>query len=252
MASVPVMTQDLEIPEAGDGPLPPLENGDHLDQKTFHARYEAMSEQIKQGIKAELIGGVVYLMPSPLLPRHGRPHARVMGWLTVYQEATPGTDVLDNTSSILGDDSEPQPDACLLILPEHGGQTKEDADGWLTGTPELIVEVASSSESYDLHEKRDDYERYGVREYVVYAVRQRRVFWWAFRNGRYEEVPAGADGIFRSAVFPGLWLDPDALARTDAPRLLAVLRQGLASPEHAAFVTALAARRTSAGDAGSA
>jgi Uma2 family endonuclease len=211
-----------------------------------------MSERAKQGLKAELIGGVVYLMPAALLPRHGRPHARVMTWLGTFQEATPGTDVLDNTSSILGDDSEPQPDACLLILPAYGGQAKEDADGWLTGTPELIVEVASSSESYDLHEKRDDYERYGVREYVVYSVRQRRVFWWAFRDSRYEELPPGADGIFRSTVFPGLWLDPDALARADATRLLAVLCQGLASSEHAAFVTALAARQGPAGDTGSA
>jgi hypothetical protein len=40
--------------------LPPLENGDQLDQKTFHARYEAMPEDCR----AELIGGIVY-MPSP-------------------------------------------------------------------------------------------------------------------------------------------------------------------------------------------
>src|SRR5271156_1111031 len=41
--------------------LPPLENGDHLDQPTFHARYEAMPS----GTRAQLIGGIVY-MGSPL------------------------------------------------------------------------------------------------------------------------------------------------------------------------------------------
>jgi hypothetical protein len=40
--------------------LLPLENGDHLDQPTFHARYQAMPEHCR----AELIGGIVY-MPSP-------------------------------------------------------------------------------------------------------------------------------------------------------------------------------------------
>ena len=43
----------------------------------------------------------------------------------------------------------------------------------------------------------------------------------------------------RSEVFPGLWLDPRALLTQDWPRLLAVLGQGLASPEHAAFVARL-------------
>lgn len=240
MASVPE-TLPATPPTAPPVPsLPPLENGDHLDQKTFHARYEAMPENVK----AELIGGRVYIMASPLLPRHGRPHSRVLAWLVAYQAETPGTDVLGNTSAILGDDSEPQPDACLLILPEYGGQTHEDDDGWLTGTPEFIVEVASSSESYDLHEKRADYERYGVKEYVVYAARQRRVYWWVRRGDRYEELAAGADGVFRSETFPGLWLDPAALVRSESRRLHEVLRQGLATPEHAAFVTALDAART--------
>src|SRR6266853_1376259 len=109
------------IPEqhAGDSStngeaLPPLENGDRLDQKTFHERYEAMPE----GVKAELIGGTVY-MASPWKPPHGRPHAMVMGWLSLYQEATPGVEALDNTTAIMSDESEPQPDGCLLILPEY-------------------------------------------------------------------------------------------------------------------------------------
>jgi len=165
MATVP----ELLPPRPQTRTLPRLENGDHLDQKTFHARYEAMPENVK----AELIGGRVYIVASPTLIPHGRPHSRLVGWLAVYQAETPGTETFDNTSTVLGEKSEPQPDACLLILPECGGQTREE-DKWLAGAPELIVEVASSSESYDLHEKRDDYARYGGREYIVYAARQQR------------------------------------------------------------------------------
>ena len=43
----------------------------------------------------------------------------------------------------------------------------------------------------------------------------------------------------RSEAFPGLWLDPAALLAGDLPRALAVLQQGIATPEHASFVASL-------------
>ena len=146
--------------------LPPLEAGDHLDQATFHARYEAMPPDFR----AELIGGVVFV-PSPLRLEHGESHALIMGWLTNYWSATPGTSVRDNATAILSDDSEPQPDAALVIDSESGGQSSLSEDGYATGPPELIVEVASSSASIDLHAKRRDYEQAGVLEYVVVVLR---------------------------------------------------------------------------------
>ncbi len=221
---------------AKETPLPPLENGDHLDQKTFHERYEAMPE----GTRAELIGGIVY-MASPTKRRHGRHHLQATRWLGDYEEATPGTVGFDNTSNILGDDSEPQPDLCLLIASGKGGQTR-DEDDYIVGAPELIVEIASSSESIDLHKKKSDYERAGVREYVVVALRQNRVFWFVSRNGSFEELALGGDGIYRSERFPGLWLDSATLLRLDAPRIREVLQQGLATPEHDDFVKQLAAK----------
>jgi Uma2 family endonuclease len=217
-------------PESKPAKLPPLEPGDHLDQKTFHERYEAMPP----GTRAELIGGIVF-MPSPLRLPHGRTHARVMAWLGEYEDATPGVEVYDNTTAILDEDSEPQPDACMVISPQRGGQTGVDEAEYMTGAPELVVEVASSSESIDLHRKRADYEQAGVREYVVVVIRQQRVVWWVARGGAFVELAPGADGIFRSEVFSGLWLDPAALLRHDGRRVKEVLNQGLASPEHAAF-----------------
>lgn len=221
---------------AAEPVLPALENGDYLDQKTFHARYEAMPP----GTRAELIGGIVY-MPSPLKPPHGRMHARLMSWLGDYEEATPGVEVYDNTTAILGEKSEPQPDAYVIIAPDRGGQMRLNEDEYLEGAPEMIAEVASSSESIDLHAKRADYERAGVKEYLVVALRKSRVYWFVLRGGKYEELAPGPDGVFRSEVFPGLWLDPAALLRRDSHRVKEVLEQGLATPEHAAFVAKLAA-----------
>ena len=216
--------------------LPPLEPGDRLDQKTFHARYEAMPP----GTRAELIGGVVH-MPSHLKPRHGRMHAKLMGWLSDYEEATPGVEVYDNTTAILGTESEPQPDVYLIVAPAKGGQMQENADEYLEGAPELIAEVALSSEAIDLHAKKNDYEQAGVKEYLVVALRQRRVYWFILREGRYVDLLPGPDGLLRSEVFPGLWLDPAALLRLDSARVLEVQRLGLATPEHAVFVARLAA-----------
>jgi Uma2 family endonuclease len=188
--------------------------------------------------RAELIGGIVF-MPSPLKRPHGRMHIIVNHWLMSYEDGTPGVEGYDNATAILDDLNEPQPDVSLLIVAPGKGQT-HDEEEYITGPPELIVEVASSSASIDLHRKRDEYERVGVKEYVVVALNEGQVHWWVLRNTRYEDLPRGSDGILRSEVFPGLWLDPEALFRLDKQRLQAVLQQGLASPEHAAFVQWLA------------
>ena len=36
-----------KLPERTAEPMPPLEPGDHLDQKTFHQRYKAMPEDVR-------------------------------------------------------------------------------------------------------------------------------------------------------------------------------------------------------------
>src|SRR5438552_585153 len=122
MATATLIEQETTTKE------PPLEPGDNLDQKTFHRRYCALPDDVK----AELIEGVVY-MPSPLRASHGDIHGEVICWLKLYKARTPGLRVLDNATTILGDFSEPQPDANLLIVPDHGGQTHIDPEGYLVG-----------------------------------------------------------------------------------------------------------------------
>jgi Uma2 family endonuclease len=78
-----------------------------------------------------------------------------------------------------------QPDACLYILPEYGGRVREDENEYLTGAPEPIVEIGFASESIDLHAKKQDYEKAGVDEYVVLALRMQQVFWFLRRRGKY-------------------------------------------------------------------
>jgi Uma2 family endonuclease len=220
-----------------EGELPPLEFGDRLTRDEFERRYDAMPN-LK---KAELLEGVVF-MPSPVRQRrHSQPHIRLGRWLVIYEAATPGVEAGDNATVRLDDENEPQPDALLFINQARGGQARIDDDDYIAGAPELAAEVTASSVSYDLHTKLNVYRRFGVREYVVWRVLNGAIDWYVLRQGQYEQLAPDAQGILKSEVFPGLWLDPAALVGGDLARVLAVVQQGIASPEHAAFVARLTA-----------
>jgi len=206
-----------------------------MDQAEFHRRYQECPE----GVKFELIGGTVY-MASPLRRTHARRHIQLGMILERYESKTPGVELLDNATTILGEDSEPQPDLALRVLSDYGGQSRETPDDYVEGAPELVVEIAQSTRAIDLHQKRRDYQRGGVREYIVFCVEERVINWFRFR-------PAGLlapdkDGIYRSLAFPGLWVDGRALLNGNRTAILAALRRGLGSAEHSAFVRQLHAK----------
>ncbi len=210
----------------------PLQAGDRLTRDEFLRRYETMPD-INH---AELIEGVVY-MPSPVSAQdHGEPHFDFNGWLFTYRAHTPVVRGGDNSTLKLDIDNAPQPDGYLRLLPEYGGQSKL-VSGYVVGAPELITEVSASSVSYDLHDKLDAYRRNGVREYVVWRVCERQVDWFVLRDGRYEKLSVGKDNVYRSEVFPGLWLDVIAVIEGNLARVLEVLQQGINSQQHSEFIS---------------
>ena len=215
----------------------PLEPGDHLTRREFERRYAAMP-WLK---KAELIDGVVYV-PAAVSNFHSSLHFRLIGWLARYEEATPGVEGGDNASLRFDDENEPQPDALLRLLPECGGQSRVDEEGYLVGPPELVAEVAMSSASYDLHEKLQVYRRRGVREYLVWRVRDREIDWFRLHTRKYVRLPKSRDGIYKSGVFPGLWLDVEAMLRGRKRQVKVVAERGLASAAHAKFAASLHSR----------
>jgi hypothetical protein len=180
-------------------------------------------------------------MPSPVrFDAHGEQHFNLMTWAGTYRVHTTGVRGGDNVTVRLDLDNEPQPDICLIIDPARGGAVRIDADGYIAGAPEFVAEVAASSVSYDLGPKLTAYRRNGVREYLVWRVQDAAIDWFVLREGRYDRLSPGPDGVNRSEVLPGLWLDAAALLRGDLARVHAVLHQGLADPAHTAFATRLA------------
>jgi Uma2 family endonuclease len=218
-----------------DGAIPPLENGDRLTRPEFERRYDA-TPSLKN---AELIEGLVFLRLTIPHRQHGGPHARLIGWLGNYSAYTPGVDGGNSCHIRMDRNNMPQPDGILFIRPECGSQVRIDADDYLDGAPDLIGEVAATGASLELHDKLVVYRRNDVREYIVWRVFDRQIDWFVLRAEGYVKLTAGDDGVLRSTNFPGLWLDPGALLREDHETLLAVLRRGRETPEHAAFVEEL-------------
>jgi Uma2 family endonuclease len=139
----------------------------------------------------------------------------------------------------------PQPDAALFIESSHGGQAKVDDEGYLAGAPEFVAEIAASSASYDLHEKLRVYRRNGVKEYIVWRTLDREIDYFILRDGEYQRLSPEPDGLLRSEIFPGLWLDAASLLAGDLAVVLQQIQAGVASPPHDTFVAALRQRATS-------
>ena len=231
------MPATLELPALDTARLPTeLVNGDRLTQREFHALYERMPEHVR----AELIAGVVY-MASPMKRKHGKNTPPLSAVLLAYENATPGTEMGESMTCILDDENEPRPDICLRILPEHGGQSGDTDDGYISGAPELVCEISDSTRSLDMNAKKREYAAAGALEYLVLNLRDSRLHWFDLKAN--QELTADPDGIIRVRVFPGLWIDPAAVVARDLRALLATLDKGLASADHAAFVAELGAAK---------
>lgn len=214
--------------------VPPLESGDRLSRAEFERRYAAMPDT-----KAELIEGVVYVASPVRLSSHGRPHSQMMAWISPYWLTTPGVDVGIDSTVRLDSGNEPQPDILMRLEPGYGGKSRLTADDYVEGSPELVIEIAASTATFDLYDKKTAYGRNGVQEYIVWQVFDRRIDWFYWHGGDYTNLQPAEDGLCRSQVFPGLWLDREAMVQGNLAQVVARLNQGLQSTEHQAFVEKL-------------
>lgn len=224
----------IERPEVilPDPNLPLLEQGDRLSREEFERRYSRMPN-LK---KAELIEGTVY-MPSPTRAKtHAGPQHDLDVWLGIYALELPHLRCFGNPTVRLDVDNEPQPDLVLAKL-KHG-QSRISADDYIEGAPELVVEIVGSTHAYDLHQKKDAYRRNGVREYIAWITGDKKLIWWELVEGEFKEI-ALEEGLLKSRIFPGLWLDVNALLNRDMKKVLEIVRQGVESPECKAFAQAL-------------
>ncbi len=74
---------------------------------------------------------------------------------------------------------------------------------------------------------------------MVWRTEDRAVDWFSLEATTFVRREPDADGVIKSAVFPGLWLNVEALLADDGHALRASLDAGVASAEHRAFVERL-------------
>lgn len=209
--------------------------GDNLTRDEFERRYAAMPE-LK---KAELIEGMVFMASPVRYTQHGGPHGILAYWLGCYRRHVAALMVAVNATLRLDQDNEPQPDLLMAVPASAGGALRITADGFLEGAPELIVEIAASSASYDLHQKLHAYRRNGVGEYLVWRTEDAAIDWFVLERGSYVPLQRAADGCLQSQRFPGLWLLPEAALQADLAALQAGVARGCATAEHRSFAASL-------------
>jgi Uma2 family endonuclease len=200
-------------------PFTSLESGDRLTRDEFHRRYCARPD-IK---KAELVKGVVYV-PSPArFGAHGKHTGAMTLWLGTYAAAVAGVEFADNTTVILGPTTEVQPDVILFRTGSPTASARISADDYIEGAPDLVVEVAASSVSYDLHDKMDAYRDAGVPEYIVWRVLDGAIDCFELRGGVYVRREPDDRGVIESRGFPGLRLNVAAMLAGNNAAVLAEL-----------------------------
>ncbi len=215
--------------------IPRLLNGDHLTVPEFERRYEAVQEDQR----AELIEGIVVMSP-PISCDHGRANGLFAFIFGYYASATPGVAFAVNASVRLDGSNEYQPDVMLWNESGNMSKAKVGANGLLEGCPEMVVEIALSSRSYDMHEKMEVYSRNQIPEYFVWEVMDARLHWFALKEGQYVPLESSQGGFVRSRIFPGLWLDLHALSCREDKKVVRALDRGLKSAAHKACVKQLA------------
>jgi Uma2 family endonuclease len=196
-----------------------LESGDRLTRAEFHRRY-SLRPDIK---RAELIDGVVYV-PSPTrFTLHDEQATAMVMWVATYAARHPDVRSGSSATLFLAGDNEVQPDAFLFKSDPAGPGARIDRDGYIDGAPRLVVEVAASSVSYDLHDKMEVYRRNGVQEYIVWRVLDEAIDWFRLREGQYVRAEPDARGVIESDVFPGLRLNVPKMLAGDHAGVLAEL-----------------------------
>lgn len=159
----------------------------------------------------ELIDGVVVMSPSPFLPHieiaveisfQLKAYARKGERLRVFADA----DLRVNPATVY------RPDLAVC----RPGRLPPNAKR-LTVVPDLVVEVLSrSSKALDLITKRQDYARFGVREYWVVDPEKGTIRCWRSQGADYLESPIEGDALVSSAI-PGFTLDLRPVRELIAP-----------------------------------
>jgi Uma2 family endonuclease len=167
---------------------------------------------LEEGAPFQLINYDLIMSPSPN-PDHQTISFRFALTLGTFLEsrndngfvASAPCDVKFDDGNVL------QPDLLYISEERKADIVKER----IIGAPDLVVEILSPSNAYyDLRQKKDIYEKYGVKEYIIIDPVQMNADLYALKDGSYYlHQKAQKNESLNSLILPGLSFDLSRLFR---------------------------------------
>jgi Uma2 family endonuclease len=177
-----------------------------MAQQIAKLTYDDLQQFPDDGLRRELIDGVLYVSPSPAT-RHQRTVVELIYVLRAYSERAGGQVLTAPFDVKFSDHDVTEPDVLFVTEPSRLGER------FLDEAPDLLIEVSSpSTKSVDRIRKRALYERFGVAEYWIVDLDLDVIEAYVLDGGRY-----GAPAVFRpgdtvtAVVLPDLAADFDRL-----------------------------------------
>ena len=157
----------------------------------------------------ELIDGVVVVSPSPT-PRHQQVLLEIILQAGNYLRDHPVGMLFPELdvhlgASESGRDVVYRPEATFVRSERVADVVQPDQK--ISGAPDLVVEIVSrGSRRFDSETKKDDYQRFGVREYWLIDPDRDTMTFFRLSEGRYSSADTDRDR-FTSEAIPGFTLD---------------------------------------------
>lgn len=199
--------------------------------RTKNTRYtfEEFCELIPEGVKADLIEGVIYMASPDNLEHHS-----IYLWLSVIiscyleEKEILGRLFGSRIAFRINMENSPEPDIAY-IRPKRMHLLRS---GYVEGPPDLAIEIVSlESAIRDYEKKRQQYEAAGVQEYwIIDPLEQTMVCFARGRDGKFKKVKTKG-GKIHSKVIPGFWVRPSWFWLIPLPNKKEILAEILESLE---------------------
>jgi len=161
---------------------------------------------LEEGAPFQLIENELIMSPSPN-PEHQLLSIRISYLMMSYLESVndQGFLVAAPMDVYLDEDNAFQPDV-LYISADRKEQLVKTR---IEGAPDLVIEILSPSNAYyDLRQKKDVYEKHGVKEYIIFDPLQETGELYTLENGVFQmKQKASKTANLKSDVIAGFSFD---------------------------------------------
>jgi Uma2 family endonuclease len=171
--------------------------------------------QLGEATRCEIVEGELFMMSSPSW-EHQDVSRNLELLLHHHVQAKKLGKIFDAPLDVvLNDENIVQPD--IVFLAKENFRLLQKKQHGIMGVPDLVVEIISPASFYrDVHEKKEIYERFQIKEYWIVDPGNRTVEVFFLENGKYRLFAfAGGSGKVQSKILEGFEVDVLAIMPED-------------------------------------